>query len=58
MALGEEQVEVAVVVVIEQAPPGAHHLDKVALVAHAVDVHEVQAGLRRYVREGGLGHSL
>ena len=42
-ALDEEDVEVAVVVVVEQRDAGAHHLGQVVLAGRAVDVREHEA---------------
>ena len=50
-ALHQVDVEVAVVVVVEQAHPGAHHLGLVEPAAHPVDVDEVEPRLRGAVDE-------
>ncbi len=51
LTLHEEHVEVAVVVVVEQADARRHDLGVVELAGHAVEVHEVQAGIGCPIRE-------
>ena len=55
MALIEVHVEVAVAIVVEQRHPGAHVLEGVELARHAVEMHEVEAGLSCSLDEGGAG---
>ena len=57
LALHEIDVEVPVVVVVEEARAGPHHLRLVEAARHAVEVDEVQTGLDRPVGEqldGGI----
>ena len=51
LALHEIHVEVAVLVVVEERDAGADHLGHVELARHAVDVDEVEAGVRGAIDE-------
>jgi hypothetical protein len=44
-ALGQEDIEIPIVVVVEERNAGAENLGHVELPRHAVDVHEIEARL-------------
>jgi hypothetical protein len=50
-SVDKEQVDPAVVVVIEKQAPGAHRFDEILVRTRAVDMAEVDAGLARCVGE-------
>jgi hypothetical protein len=51
LPLHQIHVEVAVLVVVEERHARADHLGHVELTRHAVDVHEVEAGVRGAIDE-------
>ena len=53
VALDQVGVEVAVAVVVEQRTAGSHHLRKQQVARHAVEVDEIDTGLRGRVHEQG-----
>ena len=57
-AVDQEDVDPAVVVVVEEQPAGPHGFDQVLLGAGAVDVTEVDAGLAGRIRESHRGRLL
>ena len=56
LILDDEDVEVAVVVVVEQSNAGRHDLRVIELAGHAVEVGEVEASLFRAIREPAVSN--
>ena len=54
-ALHDEDIEIAVVVVVEQGDARAHHLGQVVVAGRAVDVREGQSSVRRGFDEERIG---
>ena len=56
-ALHRKEIEVAVVVVVEERSAGSDHFRQQQFTFGAIDVHEVETGLRRHIAERRCGLS-